>query len=901
VRIGPGRASKIVLLSAVFSVSALPFWAQEIAPPLISQPIDESKLTVLHGNTHPLARPAFDRGAVANNLPMNHMQLVLKRSPEQEAALEKLMAEQLNRSSSNYHKWLTPVQFGEQFGPSDQDILTITAWLRSHGFTIGNALKGKMTIAFSGTAGSVEQTFHTAIHNYVINGEEHWANATDPAIPTALTPAVVGIASLNNFFPKPQSLARPAKQIRKPLYTFPSGCSESTSSSNTNLCSYGVAPADFDKIYNVPSTLTGIGETIAIVSDSDINSTDVDQFRQIFGLPAKNFQQIETDPSNDPGIQSPNDSTSNGDEVEAVLDVEWSGAIAPAAQIDLVVTSDSESPTPGIDGSAQYIVNNQLAPIMSVSYGLCELDLGTAGNEFHNNLWQQAAAEGITVLVSTGDNGSAGCDIVEVNGPATQPATQGLEVNGLASTPYNVAVGGTDFDDPTPSTYWSISNNGTTQESALSYIPEMTWNDSCTSSIVIAAFDDSNAATACNDPTVQTFENQDGVYLVSPIGASGGMSNCTTNSTSTTVASPSTCSGGYAKPTWQTGPGVPNDGKRDVPDLSMFAADGLISGSFYIDCEADVNSGTDTSTACDLSTEDFVAVGGTSASAQAMAGIMALIEQKEGAAQGNINPTLYALGSQQSPSTCSSASPGASCVFNNVTVGTIEMPCATGSPNCTVTGSDRVGVLTGYNAGTGYNLATGLGSLNVTNLTNSWGPTFYISSTNPAVTVSSAGGSGNLTVTVNGVNGFAGNVTLACSGLPSGDTCTFNPSTPVSLSGTTTSASVTVTVQTASAELMPVHYPWGHGPSLLAISAIMTWLGCTGLVILLAASGDKRWIKTAFALAAFSAIIAVAGCGGGSSGSEGGGSSGGASTTDVTVTATSGSVASSMTFVLTVQ
>jgi subtilase family serine protease len=890
----------VALLSAIFSIPVLPLFAQEIARPLISQPLDESKLTVLRGNTHPLARAEFDRGAAPADLPMNHMQLLLRRSPEQEAALERLMAEQLDRLSPNYHKWLTPEQFGEQFGPSDQDILTITGWLQSHGFLIGNAPKGKTTIDFSGTAAQVQQAFHTPIHKYVINGQEHWANVKDPAIPSALTASVEGIVSLHNFFPRAQSVAGPARQINRPLYTFPTNpqCSESTSSSNTNPCLYGVGPADFDKIYNVPSSLTGAGETIAIVSDSDINSTDVDQFRQIFGLPAKNFQQIETDPSGDPGIQPPNRTNSNGDEVEAILDVEWAGAVAPAAMIDLVV-SPTTNTTSGIDTSAQYIVNNKLAPIMGVSYGLCELDLGTAGNSFHNMLWQQAAAEGITVLVSAGDNGAAGCDIVEVNGASTQPATEGLEVSGLASTPYNLAVGGTDFNDPTPSTYWGTSNNSTTQLSALSYIPETTWNETCTNTIVVQFFNDANVAAACNDPVVQQFENSSGVFLVAPTGGSGGVSNCTTNSTtSTTLGPPSSCSGGYAKPTWQTGPGVPNDGKRDLPDLSMFSGDGLISGSFYIACEADLN-GTSGSVPCNLSSQDFVAVGGTSAATQAMAGIVALIDQKEGSAQGNVNPVLYSLASQQSPSSCNSSSPGASCVFNNVTVGTIAMPCGKGSPNCTVTGSNQVGVLSGYNAGTGYNLATGLGSLNVANLTNLWGPTFYLSSANPAVTISSPGASGTLTVMVNAVNGFTGSVALACSGLPSGDTCSFSPSSPVSLTNSTTSVSVTVTVQTVKAHTLPTQRPWGRRPLVIAVSSIIAAL-LAYICLVIALATQKRWVRTAFAVAAFSAVIAIAGCAG-SGNSGGGGGGGGTGTSTATVMGTSGRVASSMTFALTVQ
>ncbi|HXW62578.1 MAG TPA: S53 family peptidase [Candidatus Acidoferrales bacterium] len=895
---------KLTWLVFVFFFSTLSSWSQTVEP-LITQPVDETKRTVLRGNTHPLARPEFDTGAAPADLALNHMLLVLKRSPEQEAALEKLMAEQQERSSPNYHKWLTPAEFGAQFGPSDQDIQTITSWLASHGFTIGAATKGKMTIDFSGSASQVTQAFHTAIHKYVIRGEQHWANVSDPSIPTALAPAIVGVASLHNFFPRPQSRARAAaRRVDRPLYTFPAGCSETSS---TNSCNYGLAPADFDKIYNVPSSLNGTGETIAIVSDSDIalsngnptQPSDVNAFRTIFGLPAINFEEIETDASDDPGILGPN-AAGSGDEVEAVLDVEWSGAIAPNAKIDLVV-SKSDS-TFGGDTSASYIINNQLAPILSFSYGLCELALGNAGNQLHNTLWQQAAAEGITVLVSSGDNGSAGCDIVEVNGPAVQPAEYGLEVNGVASTPYNVAVGATDFNDPNPAKYFSTTNNPTTGQSALSYVPEMTWNDSCTNSVVIQYFqgdgyDTGTAASTCNDPSVAEFAEEDGIVLIAPTGGSGGMSNCITSNQST----PSSCAGGYPKPSWQTGPGVPNDGARDLPDLSLFGADGIISGSFYIDCEEDfVNA------PCNLTTGDFVEVGGTSVSAQVMAGIMALIDQKTGSAQGNVNPMLYSLASQQSATNCNASTPATSCVFNDVTVGTIEMPCASGSPNCTVVGSNTVGVLTGYNAGIAYDLATGLGSLNVGNLVSAWGPTFYLSSSNPAVTVTSAGSSANLSVTVTAVNGFAGTVALACSGLPTGASCTFMPSASVSLTASATSATVTVTVNTTAASgLVPASRPRsekttpGEGPLALAL------LCCIALLLTYFRGIQRRSIRTALALAAFALAIAVVGCGGGgSSGGGGGGSSSGgtpAGTTTVTIAGANGNVSSVMTFQLTVQ
>jgi subtilase family serine protease len=336
-------------------------------------------------------------------------------------------------------------------------------------------------LEFSGSAGQVQEAFHTTIHKYLINGQQHWANASDPQIPTALLPAVAGIASLNNFPRKPMnhfvggfSRDKNTGRVRPatPLYSFPENeCSED------NYC-FALGPYDFATIYNVlplwNNNINGTGQTIAIVGESNINPQDVANFRSMFGLPANST--ATGNPLNiilngpDPGLQ--------GDESEADIDVQWSGAVAPYATVDFVVSQSTET-TSGTDLSAVYIVDNNLAPVMSESYGLCELGLGTTGNQFYNALWQQAAAQGITVFISAGDNGAAGCDNFDAQSPA--PAEYGLEVSGYASTPYNVAVGGTDFNDFTnPGTYWSLTNNSTTQASALGYIPETSWNDSCT-------------------------------------------------------------------------------------------------------------------------------------------------------------------------------------------------------------------------------------------------------------------------------------------------------------------------------------------------------------------------------------------------------------------------------------
>jgi len=684
-----------VLLSIIAVVT--PVLAQEqlnpaVGRPLITEPIDESLLTTLKGNTHPLARPQFDLGTADGSLPMKRMLLVLKRSDEQEAALRKLLDNQQDKHSPSYHKWLTPKKFGQQFGPTDADMQTITSWLQSHGFEVGST-KGRTVLEFSGTAAQVEEAFHTTIHKYLVNGEQHWANSNDPQIPTTLNNAVAGISSLNNFPRRAMNIragvatrdkATGKIHVEGSQDTWPQGCIQSLT--NSNYCNNWVAPYDFATIYDVlplwTAGINGTGQTIAIVGESNINIQDVTDFRRSFGLPVNNPTVILNGP--DPGLQP--------DETEADLDVQWSGAVAPNATIDFVVSQSTETTT-GTDLSAVYIIENNLAPVMSESYGECELGLGTSGNQFYSALWQQAAAQGITVLIAAGDNGAAGCD--SFNSPSPAPAVFGLQVSGYASTPYNVAVGGTDFNQFTnPGTYWSTTNNPTTQASALSYIPETTWNDSCTNALWVTLNWGSTAEAVCNNSRLND---------VVPAGGSGGSSHCTTPSGST----PSTCAGGYTKPSWQIGAGIPPDGKRDLPDVSLFASNGFL-GSAYIICEAD-QSGPCPST--------ILGIGGTSASSPAFAGIMALVNQQYGR-QGNANYVLYKLAAQQPTA------------FHDVNNGTVAMPCATGSTDCvTNTAGDAYGVLSGYNSTAGYDLATGLGSVDANNLVTKWNSVTLLPST----------------------------------------------------------------------------------------------------------------------------------------------------------------------------
>src|SRR5579864_1477056 len=710
-RLFPAPASTLLaaficslMLCATIVAQDPPQQAVAASRPLITQSIDESQRITLSGNTHPLARPEFDLGTAAASLPIKRMLLVLKRSPEQETALRRLLDDQQDKTSANYHHWLTPEQFGQQFGPSDVDLQTIIAWLQSQGFEVGST-KGRTVLEFSGSASQVQDTFHTTIHNYLVNGEQHWANANDPQIPAALAPAVAGLASLNNFPRK--AMSRPFGQFMRdkstgkltgnPLFTYPGGCDKDGN------C-YALGPYDFATIYNLlplwNAGTSGQGQTIAIVGESNIKLQDVTDFRSMFGLaakgfPANNVTTILNGP--DPGLQP--------DESEADIDTQWSGAVAPNATIDFVVSESTES-TAGIDLSAVYIVENNLAPVMSESYGFCELGLGASGNQFFSNLWQQAAAQGITVFISSGDSGSAGCDVNQ--GSIPQPARFGLAVSGYASTPYNVAVGGTDFNDlQNPTTYWRTTPlDSTTQETALGYIPETTWNDSCTNGVLATFGFSTNAETNCNNIRLSS--------IVWTVGGSGGASNCTSPSGNT----PGSCAGGYAKPSWQSGPGVPNDGRRDIPDVSLFASNGFM-GNFYVICQSDSNPFNTCNTNSSLL---FAGFGGTSVSSPAFAGIMALVNQQTGERQGNANYVFYQLAALPQTSSCnSSTGPASGCIFNDVTSGTIAMPCATGSTNCkTTTVGDAFGVLSGYSTGTGYDLATGLGSVNVNNLVTQW-------------------------------------------------------------------------------------------------------------------------------------------------------------------------------------
>ena len=810
------RATVMMLLAATSPL----FSAGQAGPKraLVTQPVEESKLTVLRGNRYPLARTEYDRGAAPASLPMQRMLLVLKRSPELEAALEALLDHQQDKSSPNYHVWLTPEQFGQQFGPADEDIQAISSWLQRQGFQIAHVSNGRTVIEFSGTAAQVQNAFHTEIHKYSVNGKDHWANASDPQIPTALVPAVAGILTLHNFPRNPMNHVVGAfKRSKGSSALTPAGTLFTLPNFFANVTFYGVGPYDFAKIYNVSPlwnatpAIDGTGQTIAIVGETDIDIQDVQKFRSLFGIVAKDPVFIIDGP--DPGVQQ--------DEIEADLDVEWSGAVAPNATIKLVIDATTDS-TLGVDLSAQYIVDHNVAPIVSESYGICEAALGTAGNQFFNQLWQQAAAQGMSVFLASGDSGSAGCDPGE-------PAQFGLQVTGFASTPYTVAVGGTDFNDlSNPTTYWNPTNDAH-QSSTKGYIPETTWNDSCTNSEWSTFTGSTNVEANCNNPQIP--------FADIAIGGSGGKSGCTTGDGQDITS----CSGGYPKPSWQTGPGVPNDGKRDIPDVSLFASDGF-NGNFYVMCSKNLTNGA----YCDSNDPNgtVVGVGGTSASAPSFAGIMALVLQKTNSRQGNPNYTLYRLAAQQSAPACnSSTAPASTCVFNDVTSGTIAMPCFTGSsPDCqTNIKSHQFGVLSGYPTSAGYDLATGLGTVNAANLVNAWvttaigskGSTTTLSMTPTPLTITH-GATASLNVTVAPAQAGAGTPTptgavslLTSTGLGVGSFPLTNGAVVAGTTGDLPGGSYTVTAHypgdstfSASDSTPPISVVVSPEPSTTTVKAL---------------------------------------------------------------------------------
>ena len=674
---------------------------------LITGPIDASRLHSLAGNTRPEATAQNDRGKVADSFALDHMLLLLQRSPEQEQALRTFIDQQHNSNSPNFHRWLTADQFGQSYGPAPRDIATVSDWLLSGGFTVNTVYPSGMAIDFSGTAGEVSAAFGTEIHRLFVNGQVHIANMSDPQIPEALAPVVAGIVSLHDFRPHSMTMLPTPK--------------------------YGVefeliVPADLATIYDLKPAFaagyTGKGQTIAVLEDSDLyNTADWDTFRKMFGLSTYTAGSLSTiNPAPPHGSSNCSDPGANGADGEATLDAEWASAAAPDATIQVAACADANT-TVGVLFAAQNLINSSHPPdIISVSYGYCEVFNGSTQNAAYNSAFQQAVAEGVSVFVASGDSGGAGCD----HGYST--ATHGVGVSGFASTPYNVAVGGTDFADTsqgTTSTYWGTTDR-TTYGSALSYIPEIPWNDSCAGS-VLATFLNYSVGYGPSGLCGSILAQQSGNLTTAAGG--GGPSGCATGAPAENLVVGGSCKG-HAKPSWQTGvPGIPNDGVRDLPDVSLFAANG-VWGHYYVYCFTDPNNGGAPCVGAPFPPYDsWSGAGGTSFSSPILAGIQALVNQKMGGAQGNPNPVYYKL----------AASSVASSVFHSITTGDIVVNCS-GEIECFGSGFEARGRGTpappfagngalstssatytpAFAAGSGWSFATGLGSVDAFNLISNW-------------------------------------------------------------------------------------------------------------------------------------------------------------------------------------
>jgi subtilase family serine protease len=596
----------------------------------ISQRIDNNRVSTVRGNLHRFAQPAFDRGAAEDSLPIERMTLALRSTPEQEAELEELLQQQQDPASPNYHQWLSPEEFADRFGVPSAEFERVTEWLQSQGFTIAQTARSRRWISFTGTVREVNAAFHANMHAYQVGGQRHYANALEPTVPTALRDLVIGFHHMNDFRIKP----RIHRSSIRPDFT-----SEITGN-------HFIAPDDFATIYDLQplykAGIDGTGQSIAIMGETDILLSDIRAFRAASGLPSSDPQVVLVPGSRDPGINP-------YDVDEASLDIEWAGAVARNATI-IYVNS-------GVDvfDSFTYAIDQNIAPVVSISYGQCEALWTAADLTNFRQLTQQANAQGMTISTPSGDEGAADCD----SQTSTQ-ATTGLGVDFPASSPYVTAVGGTTINSagnvwnsttqifgtlygkPQPP-LWSTTNNSA-NGSAVSYISEITWNDTTLAGTLTAA--------------------------------GGGKSTQ------------------FAKPIWQAGVGVPNDNARDVPDIS-FAASPFINPYLMCSQSSCVNGFRASDTTLNI-------VGGTSAGTPAFAGVVALINQKTNARQGNVNPRLYQL---------AASAPSA---FHDITGGGNAVPCQTGSRNCGANG------YLGYAAAPGYDLATGLGSLDVFKLLTAW-------------------------------------------------------------------------------------------------------------------------------------------------------------------------------------
>jgi subtilase family serine protease len=712
----------------------------------------------LKGNVHSLAKPEFDLGRADSSRLIQGIALSFRPSPAQQQDLDNFLKELGDRSSPNYHKYLTPKQFGARFGLSQNDIDKVTAWLSSEGFSNIKVAHSHNRISFDGTLGQIESVLKVEMHSYLVDGLLHFANVGAPSVPAGLVGSVLYIEHLNDFAP------RPHVKVKSHFTSYLSG-------------NHFLSPGDFATVYDLQSlysaSIDGTGQKIAVIGQSSVNATDLSNFRSAAGLPASTVTMT---------LAGGTSTRCSGDEGESDLDLEWSGGVAKGAQIIFVYaglnTGDtcSGSRVNSVWDALQYAVDNKVAPFISTSYGYCESGLGTTFADEVQGWAQQGQTQGQTITAASGDAGAADCD-------TSYPASQGLAVDVPASIPEVTGAGGNEFTGdaatcpqtgcttntaPADLPYWAASGAGSDAvSSALEYIPEMAWNDSVADSA---------------------------------LAASGGGASA---------------NGYFTKPSWQTGTGVPNDGKRDVPDVSVTAS---ADHDGYLVCSEDGPSNTIVAT-CTSGFRDtngnLDVVGGTSAAAPTISAIFALINQYLGnvppTGLAPINPTLYSLYPNNSTTQA----------FNDVTTGSNIVACAPSSPGCPSNHEY------GFSAGTGYDQVTGLGSINGMSFAKAWDATRTATTTTITASASSAnkGTSVTFTATVSpstsGVVNFfnngsstslgqanlsSGTAAFTTTSLPAGEnsvTAGFAGNSTDSSSMSATPAVVSVTNTTASFTLTP--------------------------------------------------------------------------------------------------
>jgi hypothetical protein len=682
----------------------------------------DSKVTTSIPQSHPAVVAQAQIGTrLSPNTQLQDMVLVLKASDDQEAALANLLDTQQDKGSPNFHKWLTPDIYANSFGVAPADVALVTAWLADNGLPVKSVSHSGRFIVFSGTVGAVETAFHTEMRNLTVSGEGHISNVTDLSVPTALLPVVHGVARLNDFFPK-SNAAQNWRKVTTQANAKGNVTVHDPAVTSSNGVNHYIGAADLATIYNAgPLTSAGIdgtGVTISVLAQSNISLADVETYRTVFGLPKNDPQVIVV--GSDPGV--------NGDDIEAALDAEMAGSLAGNATVKFIVSGVS-AVGGGIDTAALHAVDNNIGDIITLSYGGCETNNAAAGTAFWNTLWEEAAAQGQTVFVSTGDSGAAGCS----SSSAATGSAYG--VNALGSSAFNVAVGGSMFVDFGPAQYWGPST-GIPYQTATGYIPEATWNEGAKSTTLLSA-----------DSTTTLL----GAGIA---GGGGGVSIFT------------------ARPSWQTGSGIGADptgvsgtGRaapiagslttglhRLVPDISFIAAGGHDGTVFCVEgvCSETAAAGLG----------GFGVVGGTSVATPAMASAQALINQKNGGRQGNADYYYYQLGNAQyaaSTTACQSVNgtpgnptvvlPAANCNFHDIVAGSNVIP----------TSNSQLGFLSAV----GFDAASGLGSMNIANVANNWSSvSFHSSSTSFSLSPTSVAHGATQAISIQ---------VTATSGTPTGD------------------------------------------------------------------------------------------------------------------------------------